>query len=473
MIPLLLALACAPKVSPEPQVPETLDPLAQRPEVPAPRAFTPEVPETILMGNHVEVMLLERPELPLVSVRVIVPGGSTSDPADAHGLTLLSDSLLTRGAGERDALAFAEEVERQGFTLQVSTREDHSVVVLDAHADRLDAGLALLADAVLRPRFDAAEVERGREQLIGRITQSLDDPSSVAARVGDHLYYAADTALGHPATGTVASVRGLSAEALRESWASRFEGYGAQIVVVGAVDMDTTLSLLGEHLAPWEALEPQGGLGFRPATPPRGAGYFLVDNPGATQSVLRVILPGEAARSEEALPARLGMIVLGGTFTSRLNRLLREEKGYTYGARATLDDYARHGRILAYSAVRGDVTAEALVDMLGELERVKGGVDDAELEKARGARRTDLVSSMETRAGTANTLVNMSLDGRPPSAIADELAALDAVTLEAVNARLAELDLSQAVVLVVGDLASIRAPLEAAVPGPWQVVDPI
>ncbi|MCB9742783.1 MAG: insulinase family protein [Alphaproteobacteria bacterium] len=471
MIPLLLTLACAPKVSPETEVPQTVDPLAQRPEVPAAKPFSPALPETFTLGPELKVTLLERSELPLVSVRVIVPGGSAWDPKGADGLVVLSDSLLTRGAGERDALAFAEAVEREGFTLHVGTHTDYSVVTLDAHADRLDAGLALLADALFRPRFDADEVERGREQLIGRITQSLDEPASVAARVGDQLYYKNNPAWGHPSSGTVDSVKGLDAEALRESWSQRYNGHNAELVVVGAVDRDTLSAALEQHLAPWiEGVEPMGGLGVR-STPEYGAGFYLVDNPGATQSVLRVMIPSVSASSEQALPTRLGMVVLGGTFTSRLNRLLREEKGYTYGARASLQDYDSHGRVLAYSAVRGDVTAEALVDMLGEVERITQGIDEAELDKAKGSRRTDLVAAMETRAGTANTLVGLSTDGLAMDGVATELRAIDAVQLEAVNESLRALDPSRALVLVVGDLATIREPLEAAIPGPWIVVD--
>ncbi|MCB9766477.1 MAG: insulinase family protein [Alphaproteobacteria bacterium] len=473
MLSALLLAACATKAPPQESLPVTADPLAERPDVgPAP-AFTAPTPTTFRLGDDgAEVWLVERPGLPLVSVRLLVPGGQATDRDGARGLARFTDRMMTQGAGDRDATAFAEAVERKALTLSVSTWPTTSVVQLDAHADRLGEGLALMADAVLRPRFDAPQVDIVRDQMTGDITQSLDDPRTVASWAASRLYWGQEHALAYPALGTPDDLAGLDRGDLQGSWSARYTGDGVRFVVSGDIDEAELRAALSEHFPSWTAgvapssvtLPPAGGV-------PSGTALWFVDNPGASQSVLRVVMPGWTVDDPQLMEARLGVIALGGIFTSRLNRLLREEKGYTYGARAGVTAADQYGLVVASTAVRADVTADALVDLLDQLTLIREGIDETELEKARGAHRTSVVSAMERRAGIADTFTDAWSDGRPPQTFVDELNALDAATLDGVNAALEKIDLSAATVVVVGDLAQVRAAVEAKGLGDWQVLE--
>lgn len=469
MLPLLMLIACPKPTDPETSVPHVVDPLAQRPDVGAPNAFVPPTAESFTLDSGATVHVVEQRGLPLVSVRLMVDGGKTADPADQPGLTNIADQALLRGTEAHDAAAFAATLDQQAISLSTSTYASMTMVQLDAHSGRMDTALGLMAEAVMTPSFDAGELDKLKGQVQARIDEANARPTTVAFEVAEALYWGEDHPMAHATTGTKESVEGLTAAACRDSWSQRFAPENATFVVTGDIDAAGARAALDKAFGAWSgtATESRALPGAAPT-----AGYYLVDDPGATQSTLRVVLPGWAAGEPELLHARLGAIVLGGTFTSRLNRLLREEKGYTYGARASTNSSQEWGQVVAYTSVRADVTGAALADLLGELNRIGEGIDDAELEKAKGARKTSLTSSVETRSGTASAFAWALADGYDNQHLANELVAQDAATLEQVNAALASIDMDQAVVVVVGDLSTVHTQVTASVPDvTWTTIE--
>ncbi|MED5372734.1 MAG: pitrilysin family protein [Myxococcota bacterium] len=473
---LLLLLACPKQASVEPVPLPSPSLLDARPTVGPAADFTPPQPQVFTLDNGATVWFMETPGLPLVSVRMVVRGGRDMDPADQPGLTAFSNAMLTHGAGDLDASAFAAEVEQQALSLHASTGQATTWLSLEATTETLGSGLDLLFMAVTQPTFDADEVERVRDQRLGDIAQSLDTPATVASWVGDRVYFGAEHPLAHNTSGTAASLESLDAAQLKASWQQRMAPERTTFVICGDLvngdgDADLLKSSLNAHFGDWTPSE-LAPLPEHPA-PTGAAGYYLVDNPGSSQSILRVTLPGWQSDDPAYVPAELGSIVLGGTFTSRLNRLLREEKGYTYGARAGLGDGPGYGRMITYSAVRGDVTGLALVDMMGELERISAGIDAAELKKAQGAKRSDTVSVFETRSGMASAFADLAAMQQSPDTLAQELSASQSASVESVNAALAGIDPSAAIVVVVGDLSVIQPQLAEVLPDvTWTVVEP-
>ena len=460
-----LALACA--HTPEAPVVDLTTP----PTVAAAADFEPPTPAEFVLSNGLRVWVVERPGLPLVSLRLVIPGGSARDAAGQHGAANLADDALKHGAGDRDATAFAAEVERLALSLGVYTGGTASTVSLDAHVDRLDAGLGLMADMILRPRFDDDDVERLKSLQIGSLTEYADDPRMLAAWALDAQYYGDGHPLAHPTEGTIASVKGLKASDLRASYASRFVPDHAVLVVAGAVNGSKLTDQLEQHLGTWAAT----GSTLQETPPPpahSGSGrHFFVHKPGTSQTALRIIMPAPTSEDAASAPAELGSIVLGGTFTSRLNRLLREEKGYTYGARASYDGKRNYGYLLARTNVQRDVSAPALVDLLGELEAYTDGIDEVELGKALGSWQTNVVEAMGSRSAIASAYAGYAAQGMPRTSLGDGLDKAQAATVADVNAAVKASRVAEAVIVVVGDLDEIREPIEAAVEGEWTVLD--
>ena len=464
MNPVWLVLACAHT----PEVP-VID-ITKPPTVAAVPDYTPPVPMTSALSNGAKVWVHAQPGLPLVSLRLVIPGGAAADPVDAPGTVSLSDAMLIRGAGERDANAFATEVERLALGLGTNTLGTATIVSLDAHSDQLDAGLDLLADMLLRPRFEDDDLSRLKEIRVGELTEAKDDAKTIAGWTLDSIYFGEGHPFAHPTDGTIVSVKGIHANDVRDSWAKRFGPENATFVVAGDITQEVILQKLEARFANWipgERTKPSI------AAPPLHKGdarYFLVDKPGTSQTALRVMMPAPTMNDPLSESAELGSIVLGGTFTSRLNQLLREEKGYTYGARSSYIAKANFGYLVASTNVQREVSAPALTDLLAELERYQDGIEDSELPKAQGAWQTQAVSSMGSRDSVAASFAALAVDDLPTDSLGTQLSIAKKATVKQVNAAIRASQIENAVVVVVGDLAKIQSDIEKALPVAWQVV---
>jgi zinc protease len=466
MNPLLVAAA----ITLHPAQGKEMNPLTQPPEVPAAKAFTPPTPTAFTLSNGVKVWLIHRPDLPLISLRMVLPGGSAADPSDAPGLTSFSDAMLLKGAGDRDASEFATTMEQHAIEIDIGTGVNGSWVGLDAHSGSLDLALELFADAVLRPRFSDDDIQRERDIRIGQLTEAADDARTVSSWVFNRLYFGADHALGHPVQGDKAAVANFEAVRLKASWRERYGKDRAHFVVAGDVDESTLRAGLEQHFADWSTANGETAKIVVAERKRNGPTLVFVDKPGTSQTSLRVGMPAPAYGAPDSEAAELGGVVLGGTFTSRLNRLLREEKGYTYGARAGVTSTEDYGILVANTNVQQDVSAAALVDLLEELKKYRDGIDQAELKKAKSSRQTRTIETISSRGGVVSALSGHALNDRPTDEIAVSLARAQAATVETVGAAIQGSSLNQALIVVVGDLAKIKGAIEEAVPGQWTVV---
>lgn len=467
----LLLMGC-PKAPAVPSVPFPATPPTVTPDdswMPTP----PTVHETVAGGS---LWHAHRPGLPLVSLRLVLPGGSSLDPADRPGLTALSDAMLLRGAADRDSAAFSAALQTEAITLHVDTRRTATVVSLDCTTDALPTALDLLADALKSPRFDADEVGRAQQQRVQARKDAADDPRTVASEVGWRLWFGPDSPHAHPPDGSIAGLQAADAGALADSWARRAHPASARWIVVGDLESSQLIGMLEARLSDWTGSD---GLAVPlELPPPPGAdgphlagGRVLVDNPGASQTVLRVMMPAWSPSDPMRVAGDLGVVALGGTFTSRLNSLLREEKGYTYGARAGLAVGPGYGVVVAYTNVFRDDTGPALTDLSAELVRIREGVTDAETGKARASRRTDAIETAASRSGTADLMVSLALSGRPPDGQVADLHLGARADAAAISSAVGRLELDKALVVVVGDLAEVEDAVTTALPGDWQRVD--
>ena len=463
---LLLALACA--HTPETPVIDlsTPPPVAEVPD------FTPPIPTEHTLANGIRVWIIERPGLPLVSLRVVVPGGSAHDGAGAWGASSLADEMLSQGAGERDANEFAREVERLALSLGAQTTGTATIVSLDSQTKTLTSGIALLADMVFQPHFDEADFARVRDLRIGQLKEANDDATTVAGWVIDQRYFGADHPLSHPVEGTLASVQSLTLADVSTSWQSRLGLSGLSIVVAGDVKANTILAALETKFAAWDgsASSPAPAIPA-PVVQADDKRMFFVHKPGTSQTSLQVMMPAPAAIDPLAEAAELGAIVLGGTFTSRLNRKLREEKGYTYGARARYSGKKSYGVLSARTNVQNEVAAPALVDLRALLTDYANGIDADELRKAQGAWQTRSVASMESRRSIAGNYAALAAASLPASTLADELVSATRATVDDVNTAILRSKMEDAIVVVAGDLDVIRPALEDAFPNAGVVVE--
>ena len=467
-----LLLACAPKhdTTPMPVAAPVVvpDPLDTRPVIAAPASYTPPTPQAATLSNGASVWVLPNHALPLVTVMLQVSGGAALDATGKEGTAALSDRMLKQGAGARDAEAFSAQVERLGIQLDVGTGRSSSYISMSMRKDVVDDALDLMADMVLRPRWAAKDFLREKELAASDVQVSLDELPVVASRVAFASWFGAGHPFSHPPEGTVAGLKAVSLKELKAYHTAAWNAAGASFTVSGDLSDEEAVNRLQQRFGSWKASKP--ALPTITAAPAHDATtWVMVDKPGAAQTMFYLLFPGLGVGDPALTPVRSGTIVLGGTFTSRLNGLLREKRGYTYGVRASVAALPQVGVLTVGTRIRADVTTPAMVDIVGELKRIQEGVNTEELVKAQGAYKQDQVEAMETRAGGAAAFAAYQGNGLPPTALAAELVAMQGVSAESVKAAMSRYDLKHALVVLVGDRATIEKPLTDAGFGPFTI----
>lgn len=456
-----------------PPVTTAVDPLGARPPLPPPPPFVPPVPVAYARPNGTTVWLLERHTLPIVSVQIVVPAGAASDPADKGGLALATANMLDEGAGARGALEISRDVDRLGATLQTGAYADYAFAALTTLKKNLAPAGAIFGDVVAKPTFSPVEWKRVHDLWMNELRARASEPDAVAGVVALRQVFGNEP-YGHPGNGTLKSAARVSLDDVKKFYATAWRPDRATIVVAGDVTRAELDPLLDQVLAAWKA--PAGAkpdANARPgadpgATPSGDAGaggrrVVVVDRPDAPQSVLALARRGVAASDPVAPKLVRVNTALGGSFTSRLNQDLREEHGWSYGARSRFAFTKSTGIFTAQAAVHTEHTGDALKAMIDDIEALaKSGLTEEEVEKTRLIARSELVESFESVEAAARRLARNAGVGLPADHEPRASLALDKATPEELKkAAATHLDPSNAVIVIVGPRAKIQPQLEA------------
>lgn len=454
----------APSTSPEtiePVNPEAAaDPLAVPPALAAPKPFEPVPPEVFQVGP-IRVWHLHRPQLPLVSATFLVPIGGAADPVDRPGAAWVSADMMDEGAGARGAVELSTELQDLGAELRTYAGADASFASLTVLKKRFDAAFGILADVVARPRFEPKEFTRVHGLWKDALKKRSDDPAAVASVVAQAAVYGRESPYGHPTMGWPSSADAVTLAEAKRFHAAAWRPENLVLVIAGQIERAEIEAALGKHLGAWK---PQGPAAApAPASPPRAdrPRLVVVHRPKAVQSALYVVREGVKAGAPGAAALEIVNNAVGGSFTSRLNMNLREDKGWTYGARTGFTETRGVGTFIARAAVQAEFTGPALHETLKELSTMADhGPTDAEIQKARAQDRAELVQAYETVGGASGRLAQLAALGLPPgfdAAATRERATVDRAELT----RLAKaaIDPATSTIVIVGDAATIETQL--------------
>jgi len=426
------------------------------------------------LANGIALGVVEQRELPLVQVIVAFPGGSRLD-GDTPGLAAFTANMLDEGAGTRTAAELQSELAYLGAALQTTADWDRIVVSLKVPVRTLDPALDLLADVIRRPTFRADEVRRQRDLRLTALLQQRDQPNALA----DLAFNAVVFPAGHPyhrsAGGDSASIAALDSARVRGFYARAIRPDSARVVVVGDLGEADARARLERRLGDWRVPGPPAVPPAVTVAPHREARtrVYLVDKPGAAQSVITIGWPGVERRSPDYAALMVMNTLLGGSFSSRLNANLREEKGYTYGAGSRFAFRLVPGPFVASAAVRTNVTDSSLVEFFKELRAIRDTpVADDELQRARAYIELGLPGSLESTSQVAATLAQLAVFALPLGELTGYAEAVRRVSAADVQ-RVARQYLTpdQATVVVVGDLSQVRPAIEALRLGEIAVLD--
>ena len=439
------------------------------PTLPSPPALKLPAIQTATLPNGLTLAVVEMHKVPVVDVQVLVDAGAARDPADLPGLATFTALMLQQGAGTRGALDVADEAAFLGAQLNTTATLDGAVASLHVPRRRLEPALDLLADVVLRPTFPDSEVARQRELRSAQLVQQRDEPVAVANIAFPAIVYGPGHPYGHPLNGTDAATAALT----RDRVAAFYRAYyrpnagGARVLMVGDITPAQARALVAARFGAWPQGEvPDLAAGRAPA--PAARAVYLIDKPGAAQSVIRIGHVGPSRSTPDWYALEVLKTILGGAFTSRLNQNLRETHGYTYGAFSQFAARRLAGAFVALASVVTGKTDSSLVEFLKELRRIRDEpVPDAELAKAKAYVMLGLPGEFETTGGAAARFREVLGYGLPLDYYDRYIERIGAVTAADVQ-RVARqyIDPDHFDIVVVGDKAQIEAGIKALNEGP-------
>jgi predicted Zn-dependent peptidase len=417
------------------------------------------------LRNGLEVALAEFHDLPLVDFNLIVKSGGGANPPALAGLADMTARMLVEGTKNRSALQIADEVAQLGATLNAASSWDSSVVALTTLSRNLDAALSIFADVAQNPAFDAKEFGRVRDNLLTAITRRKDSPPMVANLAFSRLLYGSKHPYGWPMTGVDASVKKLQPADLRGFYEARWRPNNAVLIVAGDITEAALRPRLEQLFKGWHghasaARKLPAPVGASPKTK-----IFLIDKAEAPQSSIRVGLVGIERTNPDYFPVTIMNMILGGGFY-RLDLNLREGKGWTYGARSTVDSRRTPGPFSAGGEFVALHTADSVAEILKELASMRDAdVTDVELARAKDQIIKSFPARFATRANVAAQLAELAVFGLPDSYVTDYTKKIAAVTKDDVR-RVARkyLDPSHLTIVVVGDRKTLAEPLGKLAP---------
>jgi predicted Zn-dependent peptidase len=451
--------------------------LATRPSPAAPRPYHfPRLEREVLDGG-LTVVRAHLPGRSLLLAQLLLAGsgaaGAAAEPDELGGVTVLMARAMPEGTSRRSAVELVEAAERLGAELTSDAGWDSLSTSVEVPRARLGPALGLLAEMALEPSFPEHEVERLRDERLNDLMQARADARRRAERVFPETVYAADAAYRRPLAGTEETVVRLDRDAVAARHAALVDPAVATLIVAGDLEGVPVLDLARDVFRGWSAAPLAAGTGVAAATPaPPGRRVVLVDRPGAPQSEVRFGHVGVPRRIPAFHAVSVLNAILGGLFGSRLSRLLREERGYTYGVNTSFEMRRAAGPFAVRCAVHTEATAPAVVAIDAEVRRIREApVTPDELQLARDYLVGVFPLRFETAAQVAGAIAGLVAFDLPDDELDRYRDAVAAVTVDDVLAAArAHLRPDDAAAVIVGDVAAIEADIRAARLGEVSVV---
>ena len=382
-------------------------------KLPRPKEFT--LPANGDKVGGARMLVVEDHKLPLLTITVSMRAGSLFESAAKPGVADLTADQLNEGTQTKDYMQIAQATEKIGANLGASAGAERAVVSVSGLSENTDELVALLADVLLHPTFPADRLAKAKFQAVARRSQEEVSPQFLSGQLTRQILYGASTPYGRPAP-TPDQIRAITPEDLRAFYAARYRNAPTTLIgVAGDVKAGDIAKKLTAALAGWA-----GNLGAETALPPgtfhpeEKTAIYLVDRPGSAQTFLTFANLGIKRTDPDFFPLTVANYILGGSFNSRLNQDLREEKGYTYGVRSTVSTAKYPGTWTMGGSVRNAVTTPAITGFYSEFAKMQSDpVTTGELEAAKRSIVGSFALTLESPANVLSRLLDVVDYGLP------------------------------------------------------------
>ncbi len=427
---------------------------SHHPQLAEPQPTVHPAIEQRTLDNGAQLLHIHRPDLPLVQIAITLPGGFASDLSSISGTASMTASALAEGTQNKDAFAISDQVRSLGARLSIGAHLDGTALSITALEDKLQPTLDLASELVAQATFPQEGVDRLREELRADIAQEQATPGHLAQRLLPKILFGS----GHPyaipftGSGTEADLENITRQRLEEHRDQWYIGSQAKIAVAGSIDVEDISARLQAMLNSW----PTGAV----ATPEVDAlanpapGITFVERPGSEQALIFGGILAPAIDPERTAPLEIFNSAFGGSFTSRINTNLREDKAWTYGAHSTIVQTRGLRPFLVYTEVDREHALDAILELKRELSEIRGPrpVDRHELERTRSNLLLSLPATWETLGAATHVLSDLLTYDLPVSTLDHYVESLRRTTLADVAQAIESwTDPRQMVWVVVGD----------------------
>ena len=386
------------------------------------------------LPNGLEVWLVQNHELPIVSMNLVFKSGGSADPAGKPGIASITSGLLNTGTKTRSAVEISNQLADIGATLNPGAGWDSSTVSLQTLTKNLDRALDIYSDVVVNASFPDREFDNYKRRALVQFQQRRDNANATAGVVYNSLLYGKDHPYGRPLGGTEVSVKSIGRSDLQDYHRAFYRPNNAVLIVAGDVTLVSILPKLERAFADWKPGQvpnffmPEAKTFDRP-------GVYLVDKPGAAQSVINIGQVGVSRDNPDFYAIQVMNSILGGGGSARLFMNLREDKGYTYGAYSNFSFRRGAGPFTASAGVQTGVTKESVIEFMKELNGIRGAIpiSEREFEINKESIIRSFPATFETNGQVSGQLASMVTYGLPDTYFNDFTRKIAAVTMEDVN----------------------------------------
>lgn len=428
------------------------------------RPFEAPRPRTFTLANGVRVIAVERASIPIVSVGVLVEAGTLHELPESAGIAQLAATLLREGTAATPGPEIARRLGAMGSEWGTFAGFTHAGITLTTVPPRLAEALDLVAAAVRSPAFPVDGFNRRKAEALAALEQRRTDPTVVGFDLLTRAIFDSASAYGRPVEGRRATLERLRRDDVVRWHREHFAPARTTVVIVGAVSPERARALAEDALGSWRAELTTDGIVVAPApdTTP-SARVILVDRPGASQTAIVAGSASVPATDSLYFPLLVLNHALGVGTSSRLNRSLRERRGFTYGVQSFVEARRGAGVFSVEGLVRTDATDSALVEIAAELRRLASGdLREEEVEAAVSGLVGSFPASIATTQALRTRIANLVGWGAPLDFYGSYRERLGAVRPAQVNAAARRIFRPERMIyVVVGDLRAIEAPVRA------------
>lgn len=364
----------------------------------------PEIHQATLT-NGLKVFYIRKQKLPITKIDLLIECGSKFDPENKKGLSQLTSMVLDEGADGLSALDISDIFDTLGSNFSISSGSDSIIMKLQSLSENFEKSLEIFTKILLKPDFNQKDFEREKKKLQTRLLQLSDEPEFLAQQIFEHLVFSENNPYSFSSMGYQDNIISINNDDVKNFYSDSFSPNTSNLVAVGNNDFDSFTKIIEKYFVNWKSMPRQKNLTFEAEIKQRKVYFFHKAN--SVQSEIRIGHHSLKRNSYDYFHRLLLNTILGGQFTSRINLNLREKKGYTYGAFSSFSYYKEAAFFYVSTSVGKENTVDAINEIYKELESIKKGVSNEEMEFAKSSIIKKFPSNFETYRQIAGNLTTM------------------------------------------------------------------